>query len=395
MRRVSLLLLPLCFFLNLAAQIQIKVIGTEEVPELARLLIESDETIRDDVKLVEEALDLVEAWTTDSVLSVNRQHHIGFAGFMARTFGRYWEKLDDNKQKFIGTCSRKYKIYDGIAKEVDMNIFLMPHLKPYVEMTRKAFDTAFEKGRSEKHYRYDNPAYPSPEELKFKELGYLTVECEGTPPENHREELAKKFLPMKDGKHDLMAQGNFGVKYPSFGLYGAWCMDCNHNCRPEIHPVEWMWWLDFSPDRPGGPNAKSWMVGLLRDGSQRFEDWSLGPLTGQISIPVVFPLQSKALTISIEHLVHDQLHPNKIGTLPVPTTAVTGNLASIAYTLELRQGRSLPLNLSIQGLDTAEGVRIWLNDFRLDQSKGLIMGKLSLAVAAQNLYTCRITIDHQ
>lgn len=391
----------LCWLLLIPAslavgQTTILVPEGNNVPEVARFLVEPDELMKRDVQLVEEVLDLVDAWTTDSTLGVSRQHLSGIYGFVGKIFARYWEKLDSQKRKYIGTSSRDFKIYDGLAKEVDMNIFLMPHLPKYVEMVRKGFDTAFERGRSEKHYRYDDPPYPKPEALKFKEQGYLTVECEGTPSEAQRKELAAKFIPTAEGKYHLGEQGNFGVEYPSVGLYGAWVMDCNHNCRPEIHPIDWMWWMDFSEDRPGGPNAKSWMLGLVRDASNRFEEWSPGPIAGHISFPVAFPDNAETATVSLEHLVFDTFVPEAAAERFQKTeNSLQGTDGIHLFQLKGEFQKDITLQIKLAGGADPNGLQVWTDNWQHDAEKGLVYGRLQIVTAVEFLYTARLTVDFE
>ena len=378
------------------AQTVIQVPEGNGAPEVARFLVEPDKMMKGDVQLVEQVLDLVDAWTTDSTVVESRQHLSGIYGFVGKIFARYWEKLDDKKRKYIGTSSRYFKIYDGLAKEVDMNIFLMPHLPHYVEMVRAGFDQAFERGRSEKPYRYDNPPYPTPEALKFKGLGYLTVECEATPHADYREAMAEAFIPTAEGAYQLSEHGNFGVKYPSVGLYGPWVMDCNHNCRPEIHPMDWMWWLDFSEDRPGGPNAKSWMLGLIRDASQRFEDWSPGPISGYISFPVAIPDHSSTATILLDHLVFDKFVPEATAErFPGLSATLTGADGAHVFQLQGDFPNDIALQVKLSGGADPNGLKVWTGNWQHDAEKGLIYGSLQIVTSVEYLYTARLTVDFE
>lgn len=396
------------------AQAPLQLSGTRTAPEIFRFLNSSDDVMRDDQAIVEAVLDRVDAWTVDSIIVKERQHLSGIYGVMGRMLARYWKKLDSSKRKYIGTSSRSFKVYEGFAKEVDMNIFLMPHLDHYIDMALEGFEQAFEKGRNESAYRYDNPAYPSSEKLKFKDLGYLTVECELTPAAGYRESLAESFIPTSKGKHDLNEQGNFGVKHPSFGLYGPWVMDCNHNCRPEIHPIEWMWWLDMSTDRPGGENAKSWMIGLFSDDSKRFRDWTPSPITGQISIPVAFPSGSHSVKVVIQHLESDTLFEETlVERIALPENGRSG--AEGTYWDAILRG-VIPgsdaglMNDTIAGMDSVyftnievkvegklpgDGFRWWWGDLYSDPVKGMTFGELKIAVSANKLYTGRVTVDFE
>lgn len=402
MKIVACRLLPIACVLLLVIGFSVKGITqtiipyTENgtVPEIARFLTAPDEVMAKDQVVIESVLDLVEVWTVDSTIAKEKQHLTGIYGIVGRMLARYWQKLDSKKRKYIGSCSRPYKVYDGFAKEVDMNIFLMPHLDPYIDMVLEAYDAAFAVGRNEGGYRIDNPEYPSPERLKYKDQGYFSIECEGTPALGYREELAEVFIPTSEGSYELGEKPNFGVENPSFGLYGPWVMDCNHNCRPELHPMEWMWWLDLSQDHPGGENAKSWMVGLMVDDSHRFDDWTLSPITGEITLPVVFPSNAERVTVSIEHLVVDTLfEAGLLEKIVVPAASLKGQEMETQFRLGGTDGTLC--SLSFSGELPGGGFRCWWGDLMTDQEKGLTFGELKIAVSAAKLYTGRITVDFE
>lgn len=376
--------------LGLMAQKTIEVTQQALAPASVLHLLEPDVNWKKDVETVESVLDLADAWTTDSVLVDKRQYLSGGWGKLGKRLNRYWEYLSPQKQKYVATCSRPYKVYDGLAKEVDMNIFLMPHLSTYIEMVRGGFNAAFQVGRSERHYRYDQPDYPCPEELRFGDLGYLTVECEGTPHVDYRDSLAAVFIPTGEGKHYLSEHGNFGVKYPSMGLYGPWVMDCNHNCRPEIHPIDWMWWLDLSEDRPGSEKAKSWMIGLVRDGSERFDTWSPSPITGAIRVPVAFPMDAPAAHIELETLVASPLDADA---LSEKLSGLEGEQGSANYRLKGMGNQGI--DLEVRFPEPGEGLLWNLSEFQYDAQNRVVWGYLELYVSAQELYTARVTVDFE
>jgi|GEM_PF-4623024 len=389
-------LLPIVCMLALTLKVQgqtlVPATDGQGVPEIARFLVAPDEIMAKDQVVIESVLDLVDAWTVDSVITKERQHLTGIYGVMGRMLARYWQKMDAKKRKYVGSCSRPFKVYDGFAKEVDMNIFLMPHLDPYVDMVVDGFAQAAAVGRSEGGYRIDNPEFPSPEKLKYKDRGYMTIECEGTPAADYREALAEVFIPTAKGSYELGEIPNFGVKYPSFGLYGPWAMDCNHNCRPEIHPIEWMWWLDLSDDRPGGENAKSWMLGLMMDDSRRFDDWTPSPITGTITIPIVFPSHASFAKVSLEHLVIDTLlEAELLAKIDIPENSLKGHESETRFVLG--EAGSTPCTLSFSGDLKGQGFRCWWGDVYTDQEKGLTFGELKIAVSAEKLYTGRLTVD--
>jgi hypothetical protein len=275
--------------------------------EAWQLLRTPDSLLRGDVLHTEQVIDLVDAWVVDSVVDKEKQRLKGLGGWIAqRTWARYWQHYTPHKQKYVGSSSRPYKIFDGVGDEMDVNIFVMPHLPRYVLMVAQGFDIANDRPRPDEGFRFDSPeGFPLPEELKYEDRGYLTVECEITPNQEFAAALHKLFLPTRSGAYGLDTIANFGTKHPSMGMTGMWCMDCNHNCRPEIHPIEWLWWLDMGKNRPGSANAKSWMVSLMVDASNRFKDWTQGPLAGEIAIPFVLRDGAKVLRVDLQHIASD------------------------------------------------------------------------------------------
>ena len=391
------LAISLCFIFSLKgfSQAPISVRTCEKLPFASPYLLLPDSQLKAEVARTEAVLDMVQAWMSDSLVEAKRQRHLGFGGWLAQRLGsRYWEVLDRKKHKYIGTCSRPFKVYKGFADEYDMNIFLLPHLPEYISTAKSAFEAGRKRPRGDNAFRFDKPDYACPKDLEFEDRGYITIECEGTPAEAYRAELAEVFLPMAVGPHSLGKHPNFGTKYPSFGMYGTWCLDCNHNCRPEVHPIEWLWWLDMSADRPGSVNAKSWMIGAFRDGSGRMEDWSPGPLAGVISIPIALPAQAKTCEVILEHLIFDHFQPEKMLALGLPESALPAETGVQKYSLIRPQGKPVAVRVNITGKNPGDGMRIWWSDFRQEKSSGTLIGQLNIATAVENIYAGRLTVDY-
>lgn len=355
-------------------------------------LAKPDADLRGQVVATEEVLDLVEASVADSVVDKRRQHLKGLGGWIAHhTVARYWQYYDSTKRKYIGTHSRPYKIYDGVGMEKDINVFIMPHLPQYVEMVRAGFEVALERPRDVDGFRFDKPAdFPLPEPLKFEERGYLTVECEVTPPQRFVEPFHAQFLPAKDGEYLLKDLPNMGVPYPSLGMTGVWCMDCNHNCRPEIHPIEWMWWLDLREDRPGGPDAKSWMVALMFDDSRRFPDWNQSPMTGEIALPFVLPGDAATLEVTLEVLMGDLIEGVSEQWVP----ARDGWPLAPEATLKLPLAGSDSQSVAIEGLGQwpVGALKVWVTEAAGVGTQR--RGHLHIAGKVESLLAMRVTIDH-
>lgn len=386
--------LLICFLLGLAtltdllAQTQpIQVFPTAKLPDAAHLLAASPAQTKGHVLPTEQILDLVQAHNLDSLACGDRCRHTGALGWsLQKLVARYWQLLDPIKHKYVGSSSRTMQVFDGMAKEMDINIFIMPNLPRYIGMVKGGFNAALQVGRSENHFRFDNPPFLAPEELRFNEHGYITVECEVTPPQPGREAFNELVFPMKPGAHQLESHKNFGVSAPSFGMYGVWCMDCNHNCRPEIHPMEWLWWLDFSPDDSLHPHDWQWIATLMRDGTGRFEEWSAAPLQGRIAIPIAIPANCTHYSLRLEALVNDGIQPLKS---PQPGTPLT--TATHTYTLQEDTDTPTTLTLQLQALPATEHASFHLSHFQKDNTTGTRFGYLHLAIDTERLFAFRLT----
>jgi hypothetical protein len=353
------------------------------------LLAQHDSLLRKDIVGTEEVIDLVLPWVTDSVVEAPRERLKGFGGWIAqRTWSRYWEYYTSHKQKYVGTSSHEYHVFNGPGDEMDINIFLMPHLKRYVSMVKLGFDASVGRGRNDKGYRFHQPeGYPLPEELKYQDRGYLSVECEVTPPQQFAELLNKDFFPTNEGVYVIDSLSNFGTKYPTVGMTGVWCMDCNHNCRPEIHPFEWLWWLDMSDSRPGSSYAKSWMVALMVDDSHRFKNWSLSPLSGEIAIPFVVPSVSRSILVDLHNVGGNPV--DDIGGIQVSEDMFQSGDTS--FVIPISASPELNVDMRTTGNWPRAGTRYWISDLRPGPLGWT--GYVHVATTVQNLLALRVTID--
>jgi hypothetical protein len=350
-------------------------------------------TLKDNIVRTEQAIDLVQAWVADSIAEKDKQRLKGLGGWIAqRTAARFWLKYDERKKKYVGTISRPYHIYDGMADEVDINIFIMPHLPEYIQMVRKGFDLARERPRGDKAFRFDAPEnYPLPAELKVDDLGYITIECEVTPPQKFAQDLEKQLFPVKDGDYSLDTIPGFGTKHTSFGMTGVWCMDCNHNCRPEIHPIEWLWWLDLSESRPA---TRTWQVALMVDGSNRFDDWSPSPISGEIAIPFVVNSSTRYLDINLQHIVSDPIAQAE-GSLPFPEDAFQFGDTTFRTTVNFPDAKrqAINTNISVKGNWPRTATHFWISE--LTEVQGGYGGFFHVSTTAESMMAFRLSIGSQ
>lgn len=361
-------------------------------------LLEKDADLYADVVKREQILDLVRACTYDSVLGKGTQRHVVFPlGIMMNAVGMKWRAMDAVKQKYVGTHSRRFKMFYGIGKEKDYNFFLTPHIQPYVQMMAHAFDTAQTWRKSDKGYRLDSARWPCPPELQYKGE-CLSVECEGTPHPDYMQALDSLLLPTDKDKHGF-DHPNFHGEFPSIGLYGAFCLDCNHNCRPEIHPIDWMWWLDIDSARAEVPATRTWFVGLLRDCSNRFDDWSASPLSGTLSIPFLVKA-GRRVHISVDHLLMDEAVPGnyegvpgsaayrKNGDEPLLMTQMYSHLRGRApeFTFTIN---GQPVDLNNRPSDNGVFTAI---EF-VEEENGYIRGYVHLFASVKNVFAGRVQVQ--
>lgn len=337
---------------------------------------------------MESVLDLVQPWLLDSILEKKSQRHVSFWGwFLDKCLGLNWKYIDAGKQKYVGSSSRTMQVFDGVAREVDINLFIMPHLEPYVREVKEIYEYTLDhnKGNS-KQFRIDNPPYPSPDALRFGDAGYFTIECEVTPGEEIRGEFDKKVMPLQAGANHLKDHPNFGVEFPSFGMMGTSCLDCNHNCRPEIHPIEWLWWLDMHPENPGG---WEWIVTLLHDDTRRFEDWSAAPVEGQIGIPFRIPSGAESFELTIEVLIAHGMEE-----LQAELPSVARRLGNDGGGFSAWEGGPT-VEVNVKGAVDASKSKWWIGDLLRDEDSGDLLGFLHLAASTGQGFSVRIsTLPH-
>jgi hypothetical protein len=380
-------LLLLTCFSSLLAQPVLPVSEVGQLPPSSSWLTGPPSQIKGKQAAMEAVLDLAQPSLRDSIIEKKQQRHVIAVGlFMQKVLGLYWEILQPGKQKYIGSSSREMQFFDGVAKEMDINLFIMPHLPKYIGLVHNVYKTTLVRNQGNSNqFRIDNPPYPSPEELRFENEGYFTVECEVTPPEEFRKEFEEKVMPLEPGLNELAGHPNFGEKYPSFGMMGALCLDCNHNCRPEIHPIEWLWWLDLAAEGSGKPEDWQWLLSLLHDGTERFEDWSASPIEGQISIPFRVAKGVSNYEITLEALVVG-------GSIPIQSQVPV--LAQ-----PLKEGRQQfllgtggpQLTVLTKAPNGSEQLNWWIEGLQRERQSGDIFGYIRIAAAAREMFSARVS----
>ena len=176
--------------------------------------------------------------------------------------------------KWRSTCSgtlEKYFNYLGWADENDWCLKIYPdenfrwmtennHIQPIAEL-----------------HRSDNEAHP----------GATLLEVEITPDNS----IWNRFpwLPIS---------GSEEIHYSpllnhTVNVYGVYCFDQGHGGRPEIHPMDAIWWKDWAYDVPG--YRSRWYFGVFQDCSDRFnKNWSEAPRAINFYVPFSLELPEES-----------------------------------------------------------------------------------------------------
>jgi len=360
-------------------------------PVFLELLNEKD-TIRQDSVLNERLLDLVKVHLTDSVLTRKTQRHQLFGAALIRLFGFRWETITWRKEKYIGTSIKPIRV-QGEEKytEFDINFDLVPHLPRYIDLAWLGRQRQKEIGKHSRKTDYSVPPFISPD--SSPSLRPYKLHCELTPLRQYRPMLNEYFYPTIRGNR-LKQHVNFGETFPSIGLYGPFVSDCNHGCHPEIHPYEWIWWLNVNPamDRP---RLKSWLLGLFREGSNRMPRWSPKPRTGAIALPFIFPANAGRPEILIEHLVFGPFDEEALlEKIALPAIARPFDFRKKMIEVEIPGQPPIAIRLSTNNPLSGPGIYWWIGEVNFDVEKGLVSGYLHIALSVEDLYTARVTFAY-
>jgi hypothetical protein len=202
------------------------------------------------------------------------------------------------------------------------------------------------------------------------------------------------FYPTMPGI-DIDRHPNFMNRQPTMGFYGTYCLDCNHNCHPELHPYEWLWWMNL---HNGTTKDKTWMVGLMKDGSNRFHHWSHNPKTGKVSIPFAYEVRDRAARdrcITIEHLVFNRFIDSNLTKLNLPATVFNSDKRTVDVTLTDDTGGNIPISVQFRNVMIGSGLRYWLSDVNWDEQNHIVSGYINFATSVQDVYTVRVTMSGQ
>ncbi len=396
MRKLTPLLLLVISLSAFSQNSTLKISSYSATPAGYLNLLKPNSEIRDNTILNESIVDLADVYLTDSILPRKfERHQLAMVGGFTRMFGRRWLTINWRKEKYVGSARNGFRIPGDKEHftEYDVNINLVPHLKRHIDLAFAGHLRQKEIGRKKKkHNNYSAPPFIYPDDKT--DLNEYDLHCELSPPRNYRSMINELVYPIIAGnsatKHRHFGDENFTV-----GLYGAFVSDCNHSCHPEIHPYEWLWWLNVHPDTDSELDSKTWVFGLFREGSNRFPKWSPKPRTGSIEIPFVFPADKKELLIEMEHLVFSRFNKEGFSQLKdIPADAMTFDKTEWKFSVAEDALQNISIILKTNAPIIQSEIKFWFSSLNFDREKGLISGKLHLATSVEDLYTAKIRFSY-
>lgn len=308
---------------------------------------------------------------------------IVFGDVLEGLLGLRWEAIHQKRTKLVGQSSQEVSPYDGpLTREYDINFFLVPHLGHYVDSVANWWNRAGHESKNLFHSFIEDPNIQIPDKLRMGDW-YLYVECENTPIKSKRAAIDSLFFPCLKSTTGLAGHKNFGNTYTCMGLYGPAVMDCNHSCKPEIHPYEWIWWL-----RPDSSKStkREWYIGMHRDWSGRFRDWSTSPRIGKIKIPFLVKADND-INMEIELLNYDEFvtsqhEPYFDDAQWMPTTSFVQDVLRFQLKIEVKgvPANSVKYRVHAPTLVNINGVQY-------------IKGWLELGIAVKNLAEFKVVYD--
>lgn len=388
------LILSLCFsfvFLNSFGQItqtHYKASLSDNPPTSFLQLRLSNDSIRANDILNEQLVDMVQVTERDTMVPTWYTTHQGyFLNWFIRLLGYRWDAVDRKRYKFVGTN----KNLSGIENkdhltEHDINYNLLPHLKKYKDLMYMGTLEQLKRKRKCKDCDTNQPPYSYPTEST---LHKYRMHCELTPPKKLREKLNTYFFPCLAGS-DLEKHDNFCDIHSTMGMYGVYVLDCNHSCHVEIHPYEWLWWMDLRPKGGSEIDPKNWMIGFMKESSNRFITWTRAPRVGSAKIPFIFKTSERGSYVKVNHLVTGTFLPKGIHRLKsVPVQSNTFVFKEITIPVELGNGSVFPLHIQSSQEIPSSGLRWWLSDLGTDAASEWIWGYFNMACSIKDGYAAR------
>jgi hypothetical protein len=385
MKKALLLLLCLRFLFT-------EIIFAEDT-DAFRLLRLNNAAIKNNDTINEMILDLVNVSVKDSVIYKKRQHHRLFlVGWTISAFAGYnWRPVEFTKQKFVGTVERSSRSNSAQFTEHDVNFDLYFFQRKYLWKVFKGYDKQREIKRQDfrrgKHLK-DYTVSPFIRDTNNIDRMQYRLHAELTPPDEYRRQLNELFYPVFHDRN-LATHPNFKDSRPGMGFYGVYCSDCNHSCHNELHPYEWIWWLNTSDSLS---SEKNWVIGLFKESSNRFPDWSKGPKQGRIEIPFSIKKDGNA-TITIHPLAFGKLIENGAFEM-IPSGVSASSLNSENRFLSvLGTQNKFGINVKVLSPLLNNGVQYWFDRVNEDTENGYVNGYINFSIAAEKLFTFKMTVS--
>lgn len=394
-RQIPFFLFSIFFFLNVSAQESLNINSFKPTPENWLLLTANRAFISDNDSLNEELVDLVKAFSVDSILpSKSQRHRVGEAGWIISIFGYKWKALNMTKQKFVGTERDGIRVpgHGPRFTEYDVNFNLIPRTKKYINLVWVGIKQQRDKNRFKRIKNFDEAPWIYPETLE--NIKRYRMHCEITPPQEYLALLNEKFYPVMQ-PNSSREHPNIGSDYTTYGMYGAFVADYNHTGHPEIHPYEWLWWYDTHPDRLN-EKSQTWFFGYMKEASNRFRGWykKKEPRVGQISVPFIFDLKNDTLKITLEHLVHDLFNAEGLTRLEgVPDNATDLYFSEKNFSFNNSELGGKVVQFTTSNPIKKEGLRTWFSKLNLDREANMLTGYLNIGVSVDNLYNAKISFE--
>lgn len=384
-----------CLFLQALAQEPLTISSTEPTSDKWLLLTKSRQYISENDSMNEHLVDLVKAFSVDSILpSKSQRHRVAEAGWIISIFGYKWKALSMTKQKFVGTERDGIRVpsWPPHFTEYDVNFNLIPHTRKYIDVLWPAYEQKCAKNRFKRIKNLDEAPCVYPKTLE--NIHKYRLHCEITPPIDYVFMLNSKFYPCHR-PNSSKEHHNIGTDHATFGMYGAFVADYNHTGGPELHPYEWIWWYDTHPGRLQ-EKSQTWFIGYMKEGSNRFRGWykKKEPRVGQISVPFAFDLKKDTLRITLEHLIHDTFRPDEIERLEsLPENASELNFSKRFYGFDDDALSGKVIMFQTSNPIATEALRTWFSDLNWDKDKNLLTGYLNFGVSVANLYNAKLSFD--
>jgi hypothetical protein len=329
--------------------------------------------------------DMVKVGLTDSILPTKTAtHQTRLFNWMLRSFaGLRWRAIDGKKHSMVGTLKGGMSSPSkDFFTEYDVTFQMFQHTPKYQALVKQGYQAQRDKMLKGRNYLEKKGI--NPDTLSAASLANMRIHPEHTPLKKNRDSLNKYFLPCLPGT-TVDNHPAWSVTNPTVGCYGAFVLDGNHKGSPEIHPYEWLWWMDT---KERTPNKLVWYAGLMREGSNRFLRWSKKPRVGFIKIPFVFDVTDTVNTIKVEHLVVGDMKPESLSKLGnyIPTDA--GNFNNGAGGMGFSYGNKIKFDFG--KLDT-KAIKWWVTTET--DNKQFVWGYLNIAVSTDDVYAIRVTME--